>query len=290
MENKVVLDFSKCDYSDAAPYDEQSLIHRSKMRQIMRMWDQLYDNAIEVGENTDFHRFHSTISVFASRGAGKTTFLLSFLDRIKRDKGKDILCLSPIDPSLIETKQHPFINILAAIQECVENALNENYYSVRDKRFEEQKKHADCYNDLLKALPFIDGIGKDNVYDGWDDEEFISIQGMNKAKAFNNLEERFHIYIRETLKLLDKKCIVIPFDDIDTDFKKGFGILEVLRKYITSGQIITILTGDLELYSKLVRKANWKCFDDDFLKKEMEYAGHRKEEFAEMIDQLENNI
>lgn len=62
MENKVVLDFSKCDYSDAAPYDEQSLIHRSKMRQIMRMWDQLYDNAIEVGENTDFHRFHSTIS------------------------------------------------------------------------------------------------------------------------------------------------------------------------------------------------------------------------------------
>lgn len=64
--------------------------------------------------------------------------------------------------------------------------------------------------------------------------------------------------------------------------------MEVLRKYITSGQIITILTGDLELYSKLVRKANWKCFDDDFLKKEMEYAGHRKEEFAEMIDQLEN--
>ena len=147
MENKVVLDFSKCDYSDAAPYDEQSLIHRSKMRQIMRMWDQLYDNAIEVGENTDFHRFHSTISVFASRGAGKTTFLLSFLDRIKRDKGKDILCLSPIDPTLIETKQHPFINILAAIQECVENALNENYYSVRVKRLEEQKKHADCYND-----------------------------------------------------------------------------------------------------------------------------------------------
>lgn len=288
MENKVILDFSKCDYSDAAPYDEQSLIHRSKMEQIMEMWDQLYENAVEDGKNADFHRFHNTISVFASRGAGKTTFLLSFLDRIKEDKGKDILCLTPIDPSLIETKQHPFINILAAIQERVEHTLDENYYSVRNKHFEERKKHEDCYNDLLRALPFIDGIGKDNVYDGWDDEEFISIQGMNKAKAFNNLEETFHTYIKETLKLLDKKCIVIPFDDIDTDFKKGFEILEVLRKYITSGQIITILTGDLELYSKLVRKANWKCFDDDFLKKEMEYAEHKKEEFAEMINQLEN--
>lgn len=79
MENKVVLDFSKCDYSDAAPYDEQSLIHRSKMRQIMRMWDQLYDNAIEVGENTDFHRFHSTISVFASRGVYLANLHTSFL-------------------------------------------------------------------------------------------------------------------------------------------------------------------------------------------------------------------
>lgn len=288
MENKVVLDFSKRDYSDAVPYDEQSLIHRSKMEQIMEIWSQLYNNAVEDGKEDESHRTHNTISVFASRGAGKTTFLLSFLDRIKSDKRKDILCLNPIDPSLIETKQHPFINILASIQEAVEDALKEKYYSVRDRRFEEQKKHEDCYNDLLKALPFIDGIGKDNVYDGWDDEEFISIQGMNKAKAFNNLERTFHTYIKETLKLLDKKCIVIPFDDIDTDFKKGFEILEVLRKYITSGQIITILTGDLELYSKLVRKANWKCFDDDFLKKEMEYAGYKKEEFAEMINQLEN--
>ena len=71
MENKVVLDFSKCDYSDAAPYDEQSLIHRSKMRQIMRMWDQLYDNAIEVGENTDFHRFIVLFLFLPVVGQGK---------------------------------------------------------------------------------------------------------------------------------------------------------------------------------------------------------------------------
>lgn len=71
MENKVVLDFSKCDYSDAAPYDEQSLIHRSKMRQIMRMWDQLYDNAIEVGENTDFIDFIVLFLFLPVVGQGK---------------------------------------------------------------------------------------------------------------------------------------------------------------------------------------------------------------------------
>ena len=30
---------------------------------------------------------------------------------------------------------------------------------------------------MLNALPFIDGIGKDNVYDGWDDEELLKAVG-----------------------------------------------------------------------------------------------------------------
>lgn len=51
----------------------------------MRMWDQLYDNAIEVGENTDFHRFHSTISVLPVVGQ-ENDFLIVFLDRIKETR------------------------------------------------------------------------------------------------------------------------------------------------------------------------------------------------------------
>lgn len=282
----IILDFSRLDYSDAAPYGEEGLIHHSKMKQIMGIWNHLYQIAEKEGDSRNFQRCHNTISVFASRGAGKTTFLLSFLDKIKKDK--NVLCINPIDPSLIEVKQHPFINILASIQEKVEEAKNESRYSVRDGRFEKWKDHEDCYHKLLKALPFIDGIGKSNVYDEWEDEEFISIQGMKKAKAYNNMEKTFHEYIRNTLRLLDKKCLVIPFDDIDTDFKKGFEILELLRKYVSTGQIVTVLTGDLELYSKLVRKNIWQGFDDDFLNKEIEYAAHEQEEFAEMINNLEN--
>lgn len=93
MENKVVLDFSKCDYSDAAPYDEQSLIHRSKMRQIMRMWDQLYDNAIEVGENTDFHRFHSTTTCFCQSWGRENDFLIVFSRQNKKRQGKGYIML-----------------------------------------------------------------------------------------------------------------------------------------------------------------------------------------------------
>lgn len=94
---------------------------------------------------------------------------------------------------------------------------------------------------MLKALPFIDGIGKDPVYADWDDEEYIANQGIEKAIACNNLEQAFQKYLYAALRLMKKKCFVIPFDDIDTDFKKGYEILEIIRKYLTTPFIITVL-------------------------------------------------
>ena len=65
---------------------------------------------------------HDTVSIFASRGAGKTTFLLSAQERIK-EKYTKAVCLKTIDPSAIECKQHPFVNVLASIHEKVEEFL-----------------------------------------------------------------------------------------------------------------------------------------------------------------------
>lgn len=290
---KVLLDLSKMNYSDAAACENNNLIHQSKMAQIMSIWDGLYKKALGAldysnEQNQEIHRHHNAISIFASRGAGKTTFLLSVLARIKNEY-ENVLCLKPLDPSLIEMKQHPFINIIAGIQELVEQKYDkEERYDTRREEFEYKKEFDNNYKKMLRALPFIDGVGKKGVYEEWDDEEFISILGMEKAEASNNLEKSFHDYVRMALKLLKKKCPVISFDDIDTEFKRGYEILEVIRKYLTSAQIVTIITGDLELYGKLVRKASWKCFDLAFLRKEVQYGKRKKEEFSLMVDQLEN--
>lgn len=48
------------------------------------------------------------------------------------------------------------------------------------------------------------------------------------------------------------------------------------------------MTGDLELYGKLVRKASWKCFDSTFLNKERTYAKRSEDEFSTMVNHLEN--
>lgn len=295
MKNETILDFSKNDYSDATVCDETNLIHKSKMQEILNVWHKLYqqceDRNILLENDTDeVQSVHNTISIFASRGAGKTTFLLSFLKRIKdEDKKSEVLFLNRIDPTHIENKQHTFINVLASIQNSINELDNNRNKGCVNRQYSEQRLQLkEYYTQILKALPFIDGIGKKDIYDEWEDEEYISLNGMDRANASNNLERNFHLYIQTALKYLDKKCIVIPFDDIDTDFQKGFEILEVIRKYLTTPQIITIITGDLELYSKLVRRAKWVYFNKEFLRKETIYSKHSKEEFSDMIDQLEN--
>lgn len=293
MKNKkeILIDLSKHDYSDAVVCSEYDLIHIGQMERIRKIWSRLYMeacNAENYNVSNEHLHCHNTISIFASRGAGKTTFLHSFLAEIKKNDS-NVLCLKIFDPSLSERKQHPFINIIARIHQAVKEHRDlSKRIDCRNKEFNLYKSYMDSHQELLSCLPFIDGIGKDYPYADWDDEEFIAVQGMKKAEMSNLLDEKFAQYIMSTLKLLDKKCIVIPFDDIDTDFKDGFKILEIIRRYLNIPQLIPILTGDLDLYGKLVRKAQWDYFSSTYLKKEIDYAGRKHDEFATMINQLEN--
>lgn len=290
--NKTIeLKLSQSEFSDAMVCNDLNLIHKVQMNQILEIVDAQFQKAKNYTPSTtpeDRKIVHNTISIFANRGAGKTTFLLSALKRIRDNYKKNVVCLRPLDPSIIDCKQHPFINIIAAIHQTVEESIKEDPWkkpSVDKDCLEEYKS---IYKKLLKGLPFIDGIGNENIYQNWDDELFISMQGMERAEASNNLIDYFHAYVHKALKLLQAVCFVISFDDIDTNFQKGYELLEVIRKYLTTEQIICILTGDLELYGKLVRKASWKCFDSTFLNKERTYAKRNEDEFSTMINHLEN--
>lgn len=294
METKnVILDFSITDYSDAEACDERNLVHRSKLDSFMDVFkEQLLLSDEELRRWNDGIRevrnIHNAISVYASRGAGKTTFLLSAMKKIKSLYKEKVVVLDTIDPSLIDSKQKPIVNIIAAIHEKVrEAACRIDVFCDKEEK-ELRQRLENHYKEVMKALPFMDGIGKEPVYADWDDEEYISDQGIEKAIACNNLEKAFQYYLYDALKLMKKSCFVIPFDDIDTDFKKGYEILEIIRKYLTTPFIITVLTGDLELYGKLVRRESWRCFDDELMTKELNYASRKPEEFSTIINQLEN--
>lgn len=292
-QKKVILDFTSANYADAEACDEKNLIHRSKLEEFLKIFREQFllaksEKEKWEGRECEVRNFHNAISIYASRGAGKTTFLLSAIRRIHDEYGDSVVCLDTIDPSLIDTKQRPIVNIIAAIHEKVRDYLCKKDIFNKKEDAITREVLENHYKTVLKALPFIEGIGKETIYYDWDDEEYVASQGIEKAIACNNLEGSFQQYLYYALKLMKKTCFVIPFDDIDTDFTKGYEILEIIRKYLTTPFVITVMTGDLELYGKLVRKESWNFFDEGLINKEYEYAQKPKKEFATLINQLEN--
>jgi len=242
-------------------------------------------------------RYHDTIVVSGSRGTGKTTFLMTLLKGIENGEIKQkegghsdnlskIKVLPILDPTLIELKAHPFVSIISLIYDAVTESIDccrVHCDEKLDKKLEEWK---DCFNSLAEGLPVLDGIGNGALTGSeWDDPQYVMQEGIRKARAANNLEENFNRFVEESLKLLNKGAFLICFDDIDTDFTKGWPILEILRKYLTSPKIITILSGDLELYSAIVRKSQWDNVGIDRVKGETD---DQLQKFKDLVSQLEN--
>ena len=236
-DNKIILDFSKTDYSDAAIRNDSELVNKVQMEKMMEIIEEqvLKSKEFNLPDGNKIEKqqhVHNTISIFGNRGAGKTTFLQTSLYLISQKYEKDAVLLKVLDPSLLDCKQHPFISIIASIHELVEECINKDYLNRGDISKTDRDKYSSSYKSLLKGLPFIDGVGSANGYQDWDDDLYVSMQGMEKAEASNNLIENFKEYVYDALKVLNKKCFIIPFDDIDTNINKGFEILEVIRKYL----------------------------------------------------------
>lgn len=245
-------------------------------------------------------RRHDTIMLAGVRGSGKTTFMLSILDFI--EKGKiginfdgnsnqecEIESLHILDPTLIEDKTHIFINIISMIKDKVDvTAKNSNCF--KNEECELSRKYKDwekSFRKLAEGLPSIGGLGADGFNtDSWLDAEFVMNTGVRRAHAAYKLEESFREYVRCSLEFIDKKAFILCFDDIDTNFGKGWPVLEVLHKYLTTPQMITVLSGDPSLYSILIRDQQWSNFSDRLLQME----GRTKEgrqQFKETVAHLE---
>jgi len=245
-------------------------------------------------------RSHDTIMLAGVRGSGKTTFMLSILDHIKNGRldirlGEDshaecgIEILPIFDPTLIEDKTHIFANIISMIKDKVDRrAKKENCFSNDSsdsfKKFQCWEK---SFRDLAEGLPCIDGLGGDSFNsDAWLDPEFVMKKGVSLANAANKLEATFHEFVRQSLCFLCKDAFFLCFDDVDTNFGKGWPVLEVLHKYLTTPQLITVLSGDPSLYSTLIRDNQWKNFSDKLLRMECQ-AKDDRQGFKDVVAHLE---
>ncbi len=141
---------------------------------------------------------------------------------------------------------------------------------------------------LAEGLRLLDGIGPASAYGAeWEDAQWVMSRGLQKARKGFNFELKLNRYIALALEILGKEAFVLAFDDVDTNFQHGHTILETIRKYLTSPQLVLILSGDLELYGRLQRKHIYATFGNDVIKHDLEIMGSDKKGLSNAVLELE---
>ncbi|MEI8618516.1 hypothetical protein P4S63_19320 [Pseudoalteromonas sp. B193] len=166
-----------------------------------------------------------------------------------------------IDPTLISSKEHVLIILISLIRDKVSNER-------KTVDSEDYKSYEKALKELAGGLCQIDGIGASKYGDEWEDKSYILETGLNKASEGRNLESKFNLFLLRALKILGKRAFVVTFDDIDTQFERGWPVLETVRKYLTSPRLVVLISGDIELYSTLVRAAQLESLGKNVLEYE----------------------
>ncbi len=219
--------------------------------------------------------------VDGTRGAGKTTFINSVVKSLNKHNGEaSIKCLPTIDPTKLPRHEPILVTVTARLNKIVSDKLKGCWSS------NDHKKQKEDWQSLLDRLKrglhlltdkeykpeyFSDALKLDAQLD-------YSIGGQDLSEIFEKLVER-------ACEILGCKAILISFDDIDTQFDTGWDVLESIRRFFNSQKLVVVATGDLRLYSQLIRGKQYENYSKTLLEQEKESA--RLAERGYMVEHLE---
>ncbi len=284
----VYIDIDKIKYNNLV-CDEKSLIHQRQFLEVCRIIRMRMDAWNDYEPTKKMVSMNEVISIFARRGAGKTTFVKSLKSILHKSNEKchgvdcdNLMYVEVIEPNQIQKKENFMIRFLASIHDVFSEAIKKKS-EVDQERFER------VTNRLYEALPVIDGVGKLSMYADWDDSEYVADRFMGLAIKAKDLEKKFHEYLATALELVRKKALLFVLDDCDVNIEKTFEILETIRLFFTSPQVIVVMTGESSLYGMTVRRNYWKFFDKEFLDKECGNGSEERKrvEYKKMVNRLE---
>ena len=267
--------------SNTRAFEDKNRVHEEQFQKVTGWIDKA------INRKTDqYERLQETISIFGSRGSGKTSFLLSLIKNYTGNPDSKVTVINIIDPTLIEQKGHIFLTIISQIKSKVDNKLKSCECNPNDSTFCLKQIWDEKLKALAHGLPSIDGVGQPKE-DSWQDPEYIMQKGLRAVLSAKELEKHFHEFVEMSLKILEKDIFLLMLDDIDVDFRKGWPVLESLRKYLTTPQIITLISGDYGLFIKAVRKQQWKNFGKELLINEGQYLG-KINEYNDLVTEMES--
>jgi hypothetical protein len=246
--------------------------------------DQIHDSIHVAKFRREKKEDHGGLVFFidGTRGAGKSTFLVSVVDALTNKDDPNprhkLKTLMEIDPTKVETGEHIFVSLLHCLKTIIEEQLCIRHSSSNEEKYESWRKQL---RGLAGGLQLLDS--NHNPLGQIDEESFLD-WGMERARSGVDFANRFKRLVETSCELLQVDALVIAIDDADTNFSKGKQILEIIRRYLDSSQLVTLMTGDLQMYSHLVRDLYFENMGKTIHHKDE----HRDLERTKLVDHMED--
>lgn len=226
-----------------------------------------------------------TYFIDGTRGAGKSTFLRYAYKHLgNQDKGEDakssrpvnVLPLMYLDPSRIESSEHVLLHILKRLK-LLANTCSKESASIESAQANFRKS----FQDLAGGLHVLSSRkpGLDDL-----DAELFLDHGLERAADSQRLRGKLHSAIGSVCTMYGADAVVLAIDDADTKADLALEVLECLRKYLDTPQVVALVTGDLEMYSLLVQNH----FQKDFASEDKGLNADRRKQQDRMVEHLED--
>lgn len=225
--------------------------------------------------------------VDGTRGAGKSTFLNSVERNLTEDssiKSRPAF-VALIDPSRIERSEIILLTILQHLNKKIKKVLGAERTIQYETTIGEWQR---TFRQVAGGLTLF--AKEHHPLNDLDADLFLD-WGLERAGDSANLRSNLHKLFENACTILKAKAIMIAFDDADTDATHAINLLECIRKYLDTPQVMVLVTGDMELYSLLVRQhftANLMQRRDASTALDRIFMGNdRSEQFIRMVEHLE---
>lgn len=225
--------------------------------------------------------------VDGTRGAGKSTFLSSVAGGLIADSiiKSRLSFVAMIDPSRVEHSEIILLVILQHLKKKVSEVIS------RERTLEHERLHEEWRVAFKRVAGGLTLLAREHHPLNDLDADLFLDWGLERAGDSANLRTNLHQLFATACNLLGVQAIMIAFDDADTDATHAINLLECIRKYLDTPQVMVLVTGDMELYSLLVRQHFAKSLaykasgsidsDGSFLERD------RAQQYSRMLGHLE---
>ena len=220
--------------------------------------------------------FPNIITFIGTRGVGKTSVMLSFMEALKDYDADDenkkpfytfkakrnvlFTCLNCIDGSLMEHGEDIFKTILAQMyQKFIDMEKGGDIEKGADFDFRKRELMQQLEN-VYRTVCEIESMEKAQIMAG--EAYMSSLQSFSSSqkvrKDFVKLIGNFTDLMRYTrfgrTVQSDSHYVVIAIDDIDLNIQNSFSMLEKIHRYCTVPNVIVLLTLDIQQILSIVTK------------------------------------